>query len=98
MLVWLVHDFLLLVSELCECLIYVAWHREIDFLLIAVPVEADSTVLLAFPIFVDNIEFLKGTDKVVRMLFSDILHTKVVDNEAETDGMLIVFPKSWCFV
>ena len=56
-----------------------------DFSLVVVPVKADSTVLLSFPIFVDNRGFLKDANEVVRMFFSDILHTKVVNNEAETD-------------
>ena len=40
-----------------------------------------------------GLEFLKGLDEVVSVLFADVLDAKVVNNEGENDGLDGVLPE-----
>ena len=40
-------------AELDECLLDIAWHGEMDLSLVVVPIEHDSDVSFACPVFSD---------------------------------------------
>jgi hypothetical protein len=33
---------------------------------------------------------------MVDIVFVDVLHTKIINNKGETDGVLVMMPVSWC--
>ena len=46
-----------------------------------VPVDGDFVEEVTSPVYGDGVEFLEGFDEVVGVLFSNILHAKVVYNK-----------------
>ena len=67
-------------------------HGETSGAMNVIPLEVDSSVQIALPIFGDVIVFLEGIAKVLGMHFTDIFNTKVVNNEAEEDRTPVVTP------
>ena len=58
-----------------------------------VPVNDDSTKEGTSPVDGDGVEFLEGLDKVVGVIFSDVLDAKVVYDEGEPHGFGVVLPQ-----
>jgi hypothetical protein len=51
---------------------------------------------VCFPVGVDLVILLENHHEMVDVVFVDVLHAKIVDNEGETDGAPVVLPVSWC--
>ena len=47
------------------------------------------------PVDVDGVDFLEGLDKVVGVLFVDVLDPKVVNDEGEKYGLGVVLSQRW---
>ena len=58
-----------------------------------VPVNGESAEEGTGPVDGDFIEVLEGLDEVVGVLFANVLDTKVVNNEGESDGLGGVLPE-----
>ena len=58
-----------------------------------VPVDDDSAEEGTSPVDGDGVEFLECLDEVVRVLFPDVLDTKVVNDEGEKYGLSVVLPQ-----
>ncbi len=50
----------------------------------------------AFPVGVDLVILLEDACEMANAAFVDVLHTKIINSEGETDGAPIVLPVSWC--
>ena len=56
-----------------------------------VPVDGASAEEVTSPVDGDGVEFLEGLDKVVGILFSGVLHAKVVNDEGENMRLVSCF-------
>ena len=57
----------------------VFWHGNFKIMLFVIPIQCDTTVESAGPVSGTGVVFVDGVDEMVSILFSDILHTKVVN-------------------
>ena len=67
-------------------------HGEAESAMSVIPLEVDAGIQIALPIFGDVVVFLECIVKVLGMPFTDILNTKVVNNEAADDRTPVVTP------
>ena len=58
-----------------------------------VPVYGESVEEGTSPVDGDGVEFLEGLDEVVGVLFSDLLHAKVVYDKGEKYGFGVMLPQ-----
>ena len=58
-----------------------------------VPVDGESAEEGTSPVDGDGVEFMEGLDEVVGVLFSNVLHAKVVYKEGEKYGFGVVLPQ-----
>ncbi len=79
-----------------EGILDVAWHGKMYLLLFVVPVECEYKVSCSFPVGVNFVVLLEDAHKMVNIVFVDVLHAKIVDNEGEADGVPVKLPVSWC--
>ena len=71
-------------------------HGEMDFALGVIPVERESEVTFAFPVFSDVVMLFNGVDEMIGVFFADVFHSEIVDNEGERDRSPIVRPQTRC--
>ena len=76
----------------CEDIGDVVLHDKTAGVLGVVPLEVDSGLKHAQPIFRDVVVCLDGVAKMDGMLFTDIFDAKVIDNESKHDGPPLVAP------
>ena len=67
-------------------------HVEAAGVMSVIPLEFDSGIHIALPIFGDVVVFLEVISEVLGIPFTDIFNTKVVHNEAEEDRTPVVTP------
>ena len=67
-------------------------HGDVTCVCGVVPVDGESTEEGTSPVYGDGVEFLEGLDEVVGVLFSNVLHAKVVYDEGEKYGFGVVLP------
>ena len=59
--------------------------------LLVVPFKIQAAVIAACPIFCDGVILFKGGEEMVGILFVGVFYSKVIDSEAEDDGVGFVF-------
>ena len=57
----------------------VLWHRNVKITLFVIPIQCDTTVKRASPFFGTGVVFADGVDEMVSILFSNKLHSKIVN-------------------
>ena len=71
------------VIELAERLLDVSRHRQMDLLLLVVPVERDSDVPCARPVFRDVVMLFEDVHEMSGVLTAFVFDPKVVDYQRE---------------
>ena len=61
-----------------------------------VPIKSYPKIASAVPVGVEFVILAKDCKKMFHVLFVDVLHSKVIDDESEADGAPIVAPVAWC--
>ena len=56
----------------------VFWHGNVKIMLFVIPIQCDTTVESAGPVFGTGLVFVDSVDDMVSILFPDILHSKIV--------------------
>ena len=57
-----------------------------------VPIEGEPKVAHSIPVRVDFVVLPKNAHKMLNVILVDVLHSKVINNEGETDRAPIVLP------
>ena len=57
-----------------------------------VPIQSEAKLACSLPVRVDLIILFEYTDEVLDIFLVDVLHSEIIDNEAETDGAPAVSP------
>jgi len=83
-------------SKSGECTFNIAWHGQMDFTFLVVPIKCDAEVPSSIPVFLNFEVLLKCLDKMVDVSFVNVFNAEVVHNQCEADGLPVVFPISWC--
>ena len=76
----------------CDAAVF---HGECDCAGIAIPLEIDSTAVVSFPVFCHNTLFGKMVAHVDCIFLVNALDSKIIDCEAENDGIGFMAEKSW---
>ena len=84
-----------LVLELIQGIFYVSGHGEIGGACNISPFECNAAVQFSLPFFQNNLIYAEGGDNMVSVLFSDIFDSKIVHDQTECDGAVIVAPEAW---
>ena len=71
-------------------------HGNVNVAVLVVPFQGHATVQGAIPIKGNGVALLEGVHKMLSILLVGVLHTKIINTEAEPDGSCVVFPKSRC--
>ena len=82
------------VMETGECILDVVGHGDVDFPLVVVPIDSEANIPLPLPLVAHGAFLLQGCHEVLFVFFSDIFYTKIIHNEAETDGSQIMFSET----
>ena len=86
----------LLTFEPFEGVRNIIWHEEVNAAGVIIPIKCESEVALVFPILCDIIMFFDAFYEVVRMLLTNILYSKIIHNERETDRPPFMCPQTRC--
>ena len=70
----------------------VVCHGEAAHALVVVPVQVDASQFSSVLLLCDDVKFLEGVTQMFGVLFTDILDSKIVGDEAEGDGAQFVVP------
>jgi len=62
---------------------------------VVVPINREDDIARAIPVRIAFIVFLEYCKEMLGVCFVDVLDTKIVDNERETDRLPFVLLKSW---
>ena len=62
------------------------------FSLCVVPIQSEGKVACSLSVRVNLLILYEYTDEVLDIFLVDVLHSKIIDNEAETDGAPAVSP------
>ena len=66
------------VFEMLEEFWNVFWNGNFKMMLFVAPIQCDTKVESAGPVFGTGLVFVDGVDEMVRIFFPDILHAKIV--------------------
>ena len=83
-------------AESYKGILEVAWHGQMDFALLVVPVECEAQVSHAFPVSVDFVVLLEDIHEMLSIVLAGVLHAKIINNKGEADWAPVVAPVSWC--
>ena len=72
----------------------IIWHGEVNAAVVIIPIKGESEVALAIPILCDLIMFFDAFYEVVSMLLTNILYSKIIQNERETDRPPFMCPQT----
>ena len=61
-----------------------------------VPIKSEVKIACSFPVSFNLIVLFEYADEMLNNILVDVLHPKIVDNEAEADGTPVVLPVTWC--
>ena len=67
-------------------------HLAID----TVPIKSEAEIACSLPVRVNSIVLFEYTDEMLDICLVDVLHTEIINNECETDGVPVVSPIPWC--
>ena len=70
-------------------------HGDFDIPLGVIPVDGESTVEFAIPVFCDGVQVAQSSEEVQGMFFAFVFDAEVVDDEGEGDGSGVVAPERW---
>ena len=62
---------------------------------VVVPIDREANIVCAIPVCIAFIVFLEYCKEMLGICFVDVLDTKIVNHECETDRLSFVLPKSW---
>ena len=80
--------------ELNECLFYIDWHGEVDLSLVIVPIECDSDVSFAHPVFRDVVVESEDFHQVSGVLVAFVFDAKIVNDKSELDWSCLMYPEA----
>jgi hypothetical protein len=83
-------------AKLYDGIIEVAWHGQMDFALLVVPVGCEAQVTCAFPVGVDFVVLLEDVHERLHVVLLGVLHAKVINNKSEADWVPVMVPVSRC--
>ena len=83
-------------AKLYEGILKVAWHGQMDFALLIVPVKCEAQVTCAFPVSVDFVVLLEDIHEMLNVVLVDVLHAKVTNSKGEADWAPVVAQVSRC--
>ena len=66
-------------SETLEEFWGVCWHGNVKIILFVDPIQFDTIVDSAVPVFGTGVVFVGGVDEMFRIFFPDLLHAKIVN-------------------
>ena len=72
----------------------IAWHGDVDVSRGVVPVDSETEVAGAGPVFGDGVFCRKGVEEVVGVGFGEELDTEIVNGEGEGRGTVVVPPEA----
>ncbi len=61
-----------------------------------VPIKSEAEIACPLPVHVNSVVLFEYTDEMLDVCLVDVLHTKSINNECETDGVPVVSPVLWC--
>jgi hypothetical protein len=77
---------------------YIPRYQNVQGSVIVIPLQLDATVQVDVPILGEFVLVLEAFYQMVDIVLVDVLHTKVVNHQGESDGSRCVFPKSRCLL
>ena len=85
-----------LVLEFGQGLCNVSGHGEVDVAFGVVPIQRYSAECFAFFVNCNVVPTSQGTEQMVNVVFSNILHPKVINNQGEGNWAPSMLQKTWC--
>ncbi len=73
----------------------VPWHGAMYFVLDVIPIKGKAEVACSIPVCVNFVVLLENTHEMLNIVLVDVFHSKVINNEVETDGAPVVLPIAW---
>ena len=80
--------------EFNEKVFNVLWHTDATVTICIVPFDVDTGKLVPYHVELDSMKFIENIKEVIEVFYSDIFYSKVINNEAELDGMPFVVPEA----
>ena len=71
----------------------VAWHRTIHSALVIVPLERDTSIASAAPIFLNMVVGFERGNQMVSISLISVFDSKVINNQTEVGITLFVVPR-----
>ena len=62
--------------------------------IVVIPIEGNPNILAARPILGDFVMLFENTNQMHRMLFSNVFHSKIIDDKCERDRTSLVSPQA----
>ena len=72
------------------------WHGKVNNLGVIIPIKGQSEVAIAFPVLCNVIVFFDAFNEMVRMLLTNVIYSKIVHDECETDRPPFMCPETRC--
>ena len=69
-------------------------HTDATASICIVPFDVDTSKLVTCHVELDSMKFLENIKEVIEVFYSNIFYSKVINNEAELDGMPFVAPEA----
>ena len=63
----------------------IIWHGKVNDVGVIIPIKGESEVALAFPVLCNVIIFFDAFNEMFSMLLTNIIYSKTVHDERETD-------------
>ena len=79
-------------AELGNNLEHVVCHGESSRAFVLVPVEVNASEFFPVPVFCDGVKFLDGVTQIFGVSFTNILDSKITNDEAKGGGTPFVLP------
>ena len=86
----------LLVFEPFEGIRNIIWHGKVNAAGVIIPIKGEAEVALAFPILCNVIVLFDAFNEVVIMVLTNIIYSKSVHDERETDRPPFMCPQTGC--
>ena len=80
--------------EFNEKVFNVLWHTDATVTICIVPFDVDTGELVPCHVELYFMKFLENIKEVIEVFYFDIFYSKVINNEAESDGTLFVAPEA----
>jgi hypothetical protein len=73
----------------------IAGHTDATLVGCVVPLDVNTRKFVASHVILDPMEYLENIAEMVEVFYPNILHPKVINYEAELDGLPFVVPEVW---